>query len=341
MNRTVVLASYSRGAPIEETDFEIRSGDEPEIRDGEVLLATIALSVDPYLRSCMVGVDNFFLPQFELGQPIYSAGVARVLRSRLTGYDVGDLLSGTIDWADRSVWSPSGRMIGPDATLRPVGPGVRKPSHALGALGLNGLTAFFGVLAVARPRRGETFLVSGAAGGVGSIAGQIAKIAGARVIGLAGTQEKRALLVERLGFDAALDYRSKELADELFALVPDGVDVYFDNVGGELSQTVMRTMTYPARVVECGQIATYDEEDGGWRVDIRPIHGGSLRFQSFTPVPFMEYAPGALAQLAHWMDTGKLVIIETEHTGLESAPRALVDLFRGGNIGKAVVQVAT
>jgi NADPH-dependent curcumin reductase CurA len=338
--RSIVLDAYVRGASLDESHFSVTTTPLAAITDGQVLLETITLSVDPYLRSCMTGHDNFFLPQFALGTPLYSAGVARVVDSRLSGYRAGDIVVGTIDWSDYSFWSPSGRMIGGGAALQPVDPRIRKLSHALGAVGLNGVTAFFGVLAVARPRRGETMVVSGAAGGVGSLAGQIAKIQGARVIGLAGSQQKRDLLVDELGFDAALDYRSALLADELESLVPGGPDVYFDNVGGAVSQTVMSSMRHPARVIECGQISTYDDDDGGWKVDIRPIHGGSLRLQSFTPVPFLEFEPAARAQLAHWIDQGKLIALETEHDGLESAPHALVGLFRGGNVGKAIVNVA-
>ena len=335
--RSVVLNRYVSSGRLAESDFSVVPSPSP---DGDVVLETLALSVDPYLRSCMTGVETYFLPQFRLGEPPYSMGVGRVLSSRVENLRPGDVVTGVLDWSDCSGWTATDRMAGAGAELQPVDPRIGKMSHVLGALGLNGITAFFGVLAVARPRPRETFLISGAAGGVGTIAGQIARIEGARVIGLAGSAAKCRVLVEQLGFDAALDYHSENLASELLALAPGGVDVYFDNVGGGLSQTVMATMRRPGRVIECGQIATYDDPDGGWSLDIRPIHSGSLRFESFTPLPFLEYYPGALAQLAHWIDSGRLIVLETEYEGLESAPRALVELFRGGNIGKSVVNVA-
>jgi hypothetical protein len=169
------------------------------------------------------------------------------------------------------------------------------------------------------------------------VAGQIAKIMGAQVVGLAGSPEKRKMLVEQLQFDAALDYRSPSLADDVRDLLPGGPDIYFDNVGGAVSQAVMSTMRRPARVIECGQISSYDHDDGGWTIDIRPIHEHGLRLEGFTPSQFGEFLPGAVAQLAHWLDTGRLVALESRYHGLEAAPSAFLDLFQGGNVGKTVV----
>ena len=210
----------------------------------------------------------------------------------------------------------------------------------LGVLGANGLTAFFGVLAVARPQAGETILISSAAGGVGSVAGQIAKICGARVIGLCGSPAKCLVLTEQLGFHAALSYRSPDWEAQLRDILPNGPDIYFDNVGGRLSQAIMATMRRPARVIECGQISTYDDADGGWQVDIRPIHRQGLRFEGFTPALFTEFEPAAVAQLSHWIETGKLTVLESEYRGLGSAPSALIDVLHGGNVGKGFVTLA-
>jgi NADPH-dependent curcumin reductase CurA len=221
----VVLDAYAPAGPIAEPHFSVQESALPETAAGQVLLQTMTLSVDLYMRSCMTGVDNFFLPQLEVGKPIYSRGVARVVESRRPGYTRGDLVVGTLDWSEMSLWSGGDRMLGRDAVLQPLDSRIAKPSHVLGAVGINGVSAFFGVLAVARPRRGETMVVSGAAGGVGSLAGQIAKIQGARVIGLAGSQPKRDLLVKQLGFEAALDYRSEDLVEELLTLAPGGPDI--------------------------------------------------------------------------------------------------------------------
>jgi NADPH-dependent curcumin reductase CurA len=341
LNRSVYLKNYVRGESLAEDHFVVREGQLPPLRDGEVLLETFCLSVDPYMRGCMTGLRNFYVPQFELDEPIHSIGVARVLESRLAPYEPGQVVVGSIDWSDRSVMDVAklkSRVVG-GGVLRPVDVSRGKLTHHLGVLGINGVTAFFGIVGAARPRRSETVLISSAAGGVGSVAGQIAKILGSRVIGLTSTPEKRDVLVEKLGFDFALDYRSPSLSEELEALAPDGPDVYFDCVGGLVSQTVMAGMARGARVIECGQISTYDDDDGGWRLDIRPIHQNGLRFQSFTPGHFAEFYPAALAQLSHWVDTGKVVVLETQRHGLEAAPVALVDQMHRANVGKMVVTV--
>jgi NADPH-dependent curcumin reductase CurA len=187
--------------------------------------------------------------------------------------------------------------------------------------GINRLTAYYGIVEVGKPRPGETVLVSSAAGSVGSIAGQIAKILGARVIGLTSTQEKQDVLTGWLGFDAALDYRADDLAARLRELIPGGADVYFDNVGGNLSQIVMNQMRRPARIVECGQISTYERD--AWQVDISPIHLYGLRFEGFNPLLFADGDIQALTQLVEWVQTGKLIPLETEHTGLTELPVAL------------------
>jgi NADPH-dependent curcumin reductase CurA len=338
-NRFVALNRYVDGGPINESHFSLHQASIPELTDGQVLLQTLGLSVDPYMRGQMTGLDNYFLPQFEIGRPVMSLGVARVVESRNPDHNPGDLVQGFMDWADYSNWAGATLVPGIGG-LTPVDPKIGKLSHALGVFGLNGLTAFFGILGVARPRRGETMVLSGAAGGIGVLAGQIARIMGARVIGLAGAEKKRKVLVEQLGFDAALDYRSKNLAEELLALTPQGPDLYFDNVGGVVSQSVMGIMRRPARVIECGQISTYNEAGGGWTVDIRPIHANGLRWESFTTAHFNEFAPAAIAQMAHWVRAGRIIALETEHQGLETAPRAMAGLLRGENIGKMVVTIA-
>ncbi len=338
-NRFVALKNYVNGGPINETHFLLHHGSIPPLTNGQVLLKTLVLSVDPYMRGCMTGLKTYFLPQFELGKPVMSLGVARIEESRNPGYSPGDLVQGFMDWSDYSIWSGATLVPGVGA-LRPVDPKIGKLSHALGVFGLNGLTAFFGVVGVAKPRRGETMVLSGAAGGVGVLAGQIARILGSRVIGLAGSENKRNVLVDQLGFDAALDYRSEKLAEELRALAPHGPNLYFDNVGGSVSQTVMGVMRRPGRVIECGQISTYDDAGGGWTVDIRPIHANGLRWESFTTAHFNEFTPAAIAQMAYWVREGKIIPLETEYHGLEAVPRAMVGLLRGENIGKMVVTVA-
>jgi NADPH-dependent curcumin reductase CurA len=343
INRTtrfVGLNSYANGTALSESHFSLQSKTLPPLADGEVLLQTLELSPDPYMRGRMTGVENFFLPQFQLRAPLAGFGVARILESRNPAYQPGQIVHGSIEWAELSKWGADAQLAAGLGSLEILDPQLKPHRRALDVLGITGLTAYFGALEVAQPRRGESMLISGAAGSIGSIVGQIAKICGARVIGLAGSDRKCAVLKEQLRFDAALNYRSASLEQQLRELMPTGPDVYFDNVGGALTQTVMKQMQRPARVIECGQISTYDEQGGGWNLDIRPIHGNGLRWEGFTPLQFLEFFPGALAQLSHWLRTGKVIALETVIDGFENAPRSLAGLFRGENIGKMLLHVA-
>ena len=337
--RFVVLNDYANGVALSESHFSLQSKTLAPLAEGEVLLQTLVLSPDPYMRGRMTGVENFFLPQFELRVPLVGFGVARILESKNPGFQPGQIVHGSIEWAERSTWGGEG-LVASLGKPEIVDPQLQPYRRALDVLGITGLTAYFGALEVARPRRGETMLISGAAGSIGSIVGQIAKIRGARVIGIAGSEKKCAVLKDQLGFDATLNYRSASLESQLRELMPFGPDVYFDNVGGALTQTVMNQMQRPGRVIECGQISTYDQQGGGWNLDIRPIHGNGLSWEGFTPLQFVEFFPGALAQLGHWLRIGKVKALETVIKGFESAPRSLAGLFRGENIGKMLLHVA-
>jgi NADPH-dependent curcumin reductase CurA len=334
---SIYLSEYVLGSALTQEHFALKAEALRPLEENEVLIETMHLSVDPYMRGSMTGLTNYYLPQYELDRPIHSVGVGRVLQSRHAGFAPGEVVSGSLEWSTRSIWHPTKsayRRLGGQLRRIPVG---ARTSHMLGVMGANGLTAFFGVLAVARPRPRETMLISSAAGGVGTVAGQIAKLRGAHVVGLTSTETKCHALVEQLGFDAAINYRDEDFPLRLLEELPNGPDIYFDNVGGDLSQTIMNTMHRPARVIECGQIATYDDPDGGWRVDIRPIHGRGLQWESFTPGLFTEYEPAALAQLSYWVETGRIKVLESEYIGLPSAPTALIDILNGGNIGKGFV----
>ena len=337
--RFVVLNDYANGVALSESHFSLQSKTLAPLAEGEVLLQTLVLSPDPYMRGRMTGVENFFLPQFDLRVPLIGFGVARILESKNPAFQSGQIVHGSIEWAERSTWGGEG-MVASLGQPEIVDPQLKPIRRALDVLGITGLTAYFGALEVARPRRGETMLISGAAGSIGSIVGQIAKIRGARVIGIAGSDEKCAVLKDQLGFDATLNYRSASLESQLRELMPYGPDVYFDNVGGALTQTVMNQMQRPGRVIECGQISTYDQQGGGWNLDIRPIHGNGLSWEGFTPLQFVEFFPGALAQLGYWLRIGKVKALETVIEGFENAPRSLAGLFRGENIGKMLLHVA-
>jgi NADPH-dependent curcumin reductase CurA len=333
--RFVTFESYVPEGPIEASHFVIRSKVLPELTDGQVLLRPIVFSIDPAQRGMITGGSAYFLPQYPVGSAMRGPAVAEVVESRHPDQVKGSLVSGWFDWADYLIWPFPNDWLG----LSPVDSRLGKPSYAVGVFGLTGLTAYFGMVEVGEVRAGDIVLVSSAAGAVGSIAGQIAKILGARVIGLTGSQPKCEILTQKLRFDLAINYRSSDFAKRLEEAMPKGPDVYFDNVGGQLSQTVMNLMRRPARVVECGQISTYDDADGAWMVDIKPIHRNGLRFEGFTSVLFSQQWPTAISKMAGWVTAGQLLPLETEYKGLKSLPKVLEGLFRGENTGKVVVTV--
>jgi NADPH-dependent curcumin reductase CurA len=342
--RVIILKSYANGTAITESNFSIESRELPEISDGEVFLQTLELSPEPYMRGRMTGEANYYVPQLPLNQIISGFGVARVLGSKHPAFEPGQVVYGVVEWADRWIWKagkdPFQTGVVGGLGLVPISPYAQPYARALDVVGVTGMTAYFAITQVARPGPRETMLISSAAGSVGSIAGQIAKIHGTRVIGLAGSDEKCRVLTEKLGFDGALNYKSAALEQELKELIPGGPDIYVDNVGGALSQMIMYQMHWPARVVEIGQISTYDDPDGGWTMDIRPLHKNGLQFTGYNPLIFHEYAASAAVQLGEWVRTGKIIALETVVNGVENAPNALMGLFRGDNIGKMIVHVA-
>jgi NADPH-dependent curcumin reductase CurA len=308
----------------------------PPITEGEVLIKILWLGMDPAMR-LMMGSEKTLVPQMVLGEPVKGFSIGRIVESKAPQYESGAIVTGLLEWSDYSIWTPHTNF--PIAGLDPVDPRIPKISYALGALSIVGLTAYFGITEVSQLKQGETILISSAAGGVGTIAGQIAKIIGARVIGLSSSEEKLKTLTDGLGFDAAIDYKSPRFLEEFKLLMPNGPDVYYDNVGGKLSQVIMSNMKRPARVTECGQIATYDDPGGGWTVDIRQIHRNGLRFEGFQPLLFEDKFPQALGQLVEWIEAGKIKVIETEWNGLDSAPKAMIAMLTGRGVGKHVVKL--
>lgn len=329
-NRFVTFDSVLPRGRVSEEMFRLGSRTLRPLSDGEILIEPSAFSVDPIQRTLFTGAEAM-LPQYIPGEPILGDAVGAVIESRNAAFPTGTIVTGRLEWADTALWA------GPDDELTVVDAGIAEPSYALGVYGIVGLTAFYGITEVGQVREGETVLISAAAGAVGSIAGQIAKLRGARVVGLASTQRKRDVLINELGFDSAIDYRATDFADQLAAELPSGPDVYFDNVGGAVSQIVMRQMRRPGRIVDCGQISTYDDTTTAWNVDITPIHLNGLRFEGLSPALFIQDWPRARQQLQTWVEAGQIVPLQTRLHGLESLPAALVALFNGENIGKLVV----
>jgi len=326
------LASRPTGAPTQE-DFEFVTVDRPEPGAGEVLVRTLYMSVDPYMRGRMRDVESYADP-WDVGDPMRASVVGEVVDSNHDEFAPGDIVAGTLLWADHAV------ADGDD--LRQVDPDLAPISTALGVLGMPGVTAYFGMTDIAEPVPGDTVVVSAAAGAVGSVAGQLATLAGGRVVGTAGTEEKCAWLTEDLGFDAAVNYRERDdLRTALEAACPDGVDVYFDNVGGPITDAIWPSLNVRARVAVCGQIALYNATDQptGPR-KLWQLIQSRARVEGLLVRDYDDRWNEALQRLAGFVDAGDLEYRETVVDGLENAPDAFLGLFEGENIGKQLVKVS-
>jgi NADPH-dependent curcumin reductase len=329
-NRVIRLASHPVGT-IADDDLALTEEAVPEPADGEALVRTRYLSLDPAIRVWMTGVDSY-VPGIKVGDTMRGGGIGQVLESRSPEYRAGDLVFGMMSWADYATF--------PAGALRVVPP--REPLTALlSVCGVTGLTAYFGLLEVGRPREGETVVVSGAAGATGSVAGQIAKIHGCRVVGIAGTGEKCAWVTEDLGFDACINYKTDDVAGRLAETCPAGIDVYFDNVGGEILDHVLTLINLRARVVLCGAISQYNavEPAPGPRnlFTLIPQRG---RMEGFIVIDYLERFPEAIEALGAWVDEGRITHAEHVVDGLEQAPAAMRMLFTGANTGKLIVKVS-
>ena len=327
-NRRVTLATRPVGFP-QDSDFGLDEADVGEPGPGEVLVRTLWLSVDPYQRGRMSEARSY-ARHLELGDVITAQAVAEVVESNDPRYEAGDHVVGQLGWQEH--------VVARAGTLRKVVPGAPLQAN-LHVLGTNGLTAYFGLFDVGRPRPGDTVVVSAAAGAVGQLVGQLAKLAGCRAVGIAGGEEKKRELLETFGYDAAVDYKSDDARAALKEACPNGVDVYFDNCGGDISAVVHSRLNVGARIALCGQISQYNLE--------RPeptFHPGMLivfraRMEGFL---VQDYAPRfgeALPRLAAWLATGELRYTEDVTEGLENAPEAFMRMLRGENRGKTLVRI--
>jgi NADPH-dependent curcumin reductase CurA len=304
-----------------------------QLSDGEVLIRTLWLSIDPAQRIWMA--RDSYKPAVPLGDVMQSFAVGQVLESRLPDFKRGDLVRGEFGWQDYAV--TDGKSFG---GMQKVPPGVA-PNLALGLFGLNGLTAYIGITEVGKINAGETVVVSGAAGATGSVAGQIAKLKGCRVIGTAGGKEKCDWLVNEAHFDAAIDYKSEEVGSRLSELCPTGIDVFFDNVGGEVLNEVLARINIHARIVLSGSISKSDAaapQPGP--ANYSNLVARRAQMVGFTGLDYPARVPEAFEALARWLRDGSLVHREDVAYGLENAPKALLRLFAGENFGKQLVKVA-
>lgn len=331
MNKAIILKNRPVGKPTP-SDFTISKEEIPEIAKGEILLKTKFVSVDPYLRGRMSDAKSYVEP-FKLGKPIASGCIAEVIESKNESFKKGDFVSGLLSWKEFQVTDGKQLLKIEDAEL-PL-------SAYLGILGMTGLTAYFGLMEIGKPKEGETLVVSGAAGAVGSVVGQIGKILGCRVVGIAGTDEKVALLKSEFGFDEAINYNTtKDMTQEIATLCPDGVDVYFDNVGGAISDSVHDNINRFGRIVVCGAISTYNDTS----VPIGPRVQGflikqSVLMQGFIVGNYAEMFPEGIEYLSTWLKEGKLTFTETIVEGFDAIPQAFIELFEGKNKGKMIVKV--
>jgi hypothetical protein len=329
--KQIILNNRPQGTP-QNSDFEFQEVNKPNPKDGEVLFKSVYVSVDPYLRGRMRDEKSYVAP-FELGKPVQSAVVAQVAASKHKDIKEGDYYTGMMDWAEYQIADPN--------NLRKVETGDIPLSAYLGILGMTGLTAFFGLTDIGLPKEGETLLVSGAAGAVGSVVGQIAKINGLKVIGIAGSDEKTALLTDELGFDAAINYKTTDnMSQAIKDHAPDGVDIYFDNVGGDILDAAMQQMNRLGRVINCGAISLYNKtgQPTGPRLETHIIKK-SLKLQGFIVSNYEDRFQEGIQELANWLKNDQLIFKETIREGFEEIPQAFIDLFDGKNRGKMVVKM--
>ena len=330
-NMQIRLAARPVGYP-KPSDFSIEESPIPEPGEGELLLKTQYLSVDPYMRG-RINDRKSYAPNVEIGAVMIGRSVSEVVASNDPNFDVGDIV-----WADHG-WQAYG--VSSAQGLRKIDPSLGPVSTALGILGMPGLTAYFGLLEVGKPKAGETVVVSAAAGAVGSLVGQIAKIKGCRAIGIAGSDEKVGYIIDGLGFDGAFNYKTTaDYRAELQRLCPNGVDVYFDNVGGTITDAVFSLMNMWGRISVCGQISQYNlvEPEMGPRMMSRIYWQAVATCRDFWWAISQINTPRGCSRCRSWLKEGRLNYREDIVEGLENAPQAFIGMLQGDNIGKRLVK---
>ena len=326
-NKRVVLASRPVG-PVSESNFRIEDAPVPKPADGEVLVRNLWLSLDPYMRG-RISAAKSYAKGVDIDEVMVGQTVGEVLESRHSRLNVGDIVLTQLGW----------QLYGATAEAMKVDTSRAPASYYLGLIGMPGLTAYFGLKELGQPKPGERVVVSAASGAVGSVVGQLAKLWGCKAIGIAGGPEKCAYVKQELGFDACLDYKAGNLRDALKDACPKGVDVYFDNVGGEILDLVLTRMNLFGRVVVCGTISDYDAADPYKVRNWRAILVNRLRVQGMIVFDWKDRYGEALKALGGYFAEGKLNYRESVVQGLENAPRGLIDLLGGRNFGKQLVKL--
>ena len=335
VNRKIVLASRPEGKPTVE-NFRLEQGAIPVAGDGQVLLKTEYLSLDPYMRGRM-NAGKSYAARVELDEVMVGGTVSRVVQSHNSAFSKGELVTAYAGWQDYAV------SDGHDLTK--VDPRIPSPSYALGVLGMPGLTAYVGLLDIGQPKAGDTVVLAASTGAVGSVVGQIAKLKGCRVVGIAGAAKKCEYAVKELGYDACVSHYDDDMAEQLAAACPDGVDVYFENVGGSSWQAVAPLLNNHARVPVCGLIAHYNQTSlppGPDKTSLLQamILTRSIKMQGFIVSNYRDRVPAFVGDMMGWLMEGKVKYKEDVVQGLENAPEAFLGLFSGTNFGKLVVKVS-
>ena len=331
INRQILLKSRPEGAPSLD-NFELTESPTPEPGEGELLMRIIYLSLDPYMRGRMSAAKSYAKPA-AIGQPMVGGTVGEIVRSRNPKYSVGDIVLGYGGWQEYAISNGTG--------LRKLDPTAAPVSTALGVLGMPGMTAFVGLLEIGQPKPGETVVVAAASGAVGSVVGQIAKIKGGLAVGIAGGFEKCRFVASELGFDACVDHRAPDFAKQLEAACPKGIDVYFENVGGAVQQTVWPLLNDFARIPVCGLIAQYNSTTPMPGPDMFSVLRKRLLLRGFIVSDFAVKQAEFLRDVGEWVRTGRLKYREDIVDGLEKAPASFLGMLQGKNFGKTLVRVAT
>jgi NADPH-dependent curcumin reductase CurA len=331
INRQLRLKTRPEGL-VQRNNFDLVEQPVPELKDGEVLIRVLYLSMDPTNRVWMRDIPQY-LPPVAIGEVMRALGLGRVVASRSSKYSEGDLVQGVTGWQDYLVLHEDAKGY----VRLPADPGIALPT-LLGACGMSGVTAYYGLTDITPVQPGETLVISAAAGSVGSIAGQIGKIRGARVVGIAGGADKCKYIVDELGFDAAVDYKSGDFKQQLKAATPDGIHVNFENVGGEVMRAVLARMVIGGRVALCGMISGYNSSERA-SDDFSPFIMKRLTLRGFLVLDYTK-TKEAVGAIAGWIREGKIKTEETVADGLENAPDVINRLFDGSHRGKLLLKVA-
>lgn len=336
INRRILLASRPKGSPVLD-NFRLEQTFVPTPGEGQLLLRTLYLSLDPYMRNLMDEIGPGYAPSIKLGELMVGGTVNQVVVSHHPNFQAGDLVLGFAGWQDYALSDGS--------ELQKLGD-MAEPSLALGGLGMPGFTAYVGLIDIGQPQPGETLVVAAATGAVGSVVGQIAKLKGLRVIGIAGGADKCRYAVEELGFDECLDHHNPHLAEELAAACPDGIDIYFESVGGKVFDAVLPLLNQNARIPVCGFIAHYNEETllvGPDKLSLllAKVLQKRIRMQGFIILDhYTERYDSFYRDMSEWINSGKIKLRENKIQHLENAPAALIGLLEGKNFGKLLIEVA-